>query len=97
MTTLYPPAPAAAPSVDDASSRGARLSSRQLDALLNGSESGADAPLEAEPLKPAPAQGEAGIPLAYRVAHRLPAWSAGQTPRLERIRQDGVAPLILDI
>lgn len=51
----------------------------------------------ATPRPTRPAEGEAGIPLAYRVAHRLPAWSPGQTPRLERIRQDGVAPLILDI
>jgi predicted Zn finger-like uncharacterized protein len=63
VTTLYPPAPTAAASVNDASSRGARLSSRQLDALLNGSdgsEGGTGVPPEAEPLEPAPAPGEAG-------------------------------------
>jgi predicted Zn finger-like uncharacterized protein len=62
-TTLYPPSPAAAASADEALSRGARLSSRQLDALLNGSDGSvvdAEVPLEAEPLKPAPAPDEPG-------------------------------------
>ncbi|MEN5230204.1 alkaline phosphatase D family protein [Brevundimonas naejangsanensis] len=44
-----------------------------------------------------PPQGPEGIPLAYRATHRLSAWSPGEQPRLERVRQDGVAPLILDI
>jgi predicted Zn finger-like uncharacterized protein len=60
VTTLYPPVPAAAASVDEAASRGARLSSRQLDALLNGSDDGTGIPPEAEPLKPAPAPDEPG-------------------------------------
>ncbi len=62
VTTLYPPAPAAA-SADEALSRGARLSSRQLDALLNGSDGsdgGTGVPLEAEPPKPTPAPDEPG-------------------------------------
>ncbi|MDZ3837471.1 MAG: FxLYD domain-containing protein [Rhodospirillales bacterium] len=84
MTTLYPPAPAAAPSVDDAS-RGARLSSRQLDVLLNGSESGADAPLEAEPLKPAPAQGEAG---------ERPNQLGNASPRLREAATAEPAPVV---
>ena len=51
----------------------------------------------ATPRPKRPAEGEAGIPLAYRVAHRLPAWSPGQAPRLQRTLQEGRAPLILDI
>lgn len=62
VTTLYPPAPAAAAPAEEALSRGARLSSRQLDALLNGDadgEGGAEAPGETAALKPEPPQAEA--------------------------------------
>lgn len=85
VTTLYPPAPAAAPSVDDASSRGARLSSRQLDVLLNGGEGGDDARFEAEPLKPAPAQGEAG---------ERPSQLGNASPRLREAAAAAPAPVV---
>jgi alkaline phosphatase D len=36
-----------------------------------------------------------GGPLAYRVAHRVALWTAGQSPRLERTRLEGKPPLAL--
>ncbi|MGH9884065.1 MAG: alkaline phosphatase D family protein [bacterium] len=39
------------------------------------------------------ATGLDGGPLAYRVAHRVALWPAGQSPRLERTRLEGKPPL----
>ena len=36
-----------------------------------------------------------GGPLAYRVAHRVPLWRAGERPQLERTRLEGTPPLAL--
>jgi alkaline phosphatase D len=36
-----------------------------------------------------------GGPLAYRVVHRVPLWSAGQAPRLEQKIVEGVPPLAM--
>lgn len=61
VTALYPPAPAVATPAEEALSRGARLSSRQLDALLNGQADGEGDPEagEAVALKPEPPPAEA--------------------------------------
>ena len=63
VTALYPPAPAPSASAEEALSRGARLSSRQLDALLNGDagegDSDTGAPGETVGSKPEPPQAEA--------------------------------------
>jgi alkaline phosphatase D len=36
-----------------------------------------------------------GGPIAYRVSHRLPLWSVGAPPRMERTRLEGTPPLLL--
>lgn len=66
-------------------------------AVVTATDEALDVEFVATPRPTRSTEGEAGIPLAYRVAHRLPAWTTGETPRLERTRQAGRAPLILDL
>lgn len=86
VTPLYPAAPTARAPAEEASSAGARLSSRQLDALLNGMDDDAAAQAEPQTARPEPTQADARTgrsepakpqPILREVAAQDPAPGAG--------------------
>jgi alkaline phosphatase D len=64
-------------------------------AVVNASANALDVEFVCIPRPIERAEQDDGGPLAYRVAHRVKLWEAGEAPRLERTTTQGTLPLVL--